>query len=216
MNEWPRLLLMLALGGVAVTILGSLAAWLSNEERRIGRNLARVLKGPPEAMVLARGRGRAAAFNLSAGLAAVAWDGGAWMLVYRLDELTGAEILVDGRIVARIHRREPRRPLDEAVDQAARVTLRLLFDDARYPTFDLDLWLAGDEARRGPASPAEAVADADRWLTRAEAVLRRPVAPRAPVGMAAGAPAPKPTEDDIDPFPDDDEPPFRLNDDRMV
>lgn len=211
MNEWPRLLLMLALAGVAVTLLGSLAAWLMNEERRIRRNLQRVLKGPPEAMILARGRGRAAGFNFSTGLAAVAWDAGGWMLVYRLDELMGAELIVDGQVLARAYRGEPRRALDQTVEHAARVTLRLIFDDPHHPDFDLDLWLAGDEARRNATSPADAMQEANRWLARAEVVLRRPQAPRA----ATGGPSPlrpQPDQDDDD----DEAPPFHLDDDERL
>ena len=92
MSEWPRLLLLLALAGIAVTILGSVAIWLMDEERRIGRALKRVLKGPPEAVILAPGRGRGAGFNFSTGVMAVAWDSGAWLLPYRVDELVGAEL----------------------------------------------------------------------------------------------------------------------------
>ena len=202
---------MLALAGLAVTLLGSLAAWLLNEERRVRRNLKRVLRGPPEAMILARGRGRAAGFNFSTGLAAVAWDAGGWMLVYRLDELMGAELIVDGQVLARAYRGEPRRALDQTVEHAARVTLRLIFDDSHYPDFDLDLWLAGDETRRGSTSPAEAMQEANHWLARAEAVLRRPVAPRVDDAPGPLRPSPPAEEDG-----DEDEPPFHLDDDERL
>ncbi|MGH6999741.1 MAG: hypothetical protein ACREEO_16215, partial [Phenylobacterium sp.] len=178
MNEWPRLFLLLALAGVVVTLLGSAAAWLMDEERRIRRALKRVLKGPAEAVVIARGRGRGAGFNTSTGLMGVAWDAGAWLLIYRLDELMGAEVIVDGQVVARAYRGEPRRALDQTLEHAARVTLRLIFDDPHHPDFDLDLWLAGDEARRRATSPGDAMQEANRWLARAEAILRRPIAPR--------------------------------------
>ena len=200
---------MLALAGLAVTLLGSLAAWLLNEERRVRRNLKRVLRGPPEAMILARGRGRAAGFNFSTGLAAVAWDAGGWMLVYRLDELMGAELIVDGQVLARAYRGEPRRALDQTVEHAARVTLRLIFDDPHHPDFDLDLWLAGDETRRRANSPGDAMQEASRWLARAEAILRRPIAPR--VAASTPAPAPPPFDDE-----DDEAPPFQLDSDERL
>ena len=157
MSEWPRLFLLLALAGVVVTLLGSAAAWLMDEERRIRRALKRVLKGSAEAVVIARGRGRGAGFNTSTGLMAVAWDAGAWLLIYRLDELMGAEVIVDGQVVARAYRGEPRRALDQTVEHAARVTLRLIFDDPHHPDFDVDLWLAGDETRRRANSPGDAM-----------------------------------------------------------
>lgn len=205
MSEWPRLLLLLVLAGVLVTLLGSAAIWLFDEERRIRRALKRVLKAPAEAVILTRGRGRGAGFNFSTGLMAVAWDAGRWLLVYRLDELMGAELIVDGQVLARAYRGEPRRALDQSVEHAARVTLRLIFDDPHYPDFDLDLWLAGDEARRRATSPSEAVQEANHWLARAEVVLRRPIAPRPDRDRGAM---------DID---DEDEPaPFHLGDDERL
>lgn len=212
MNEWPRLFLLLALAGVVVTLLGSAAAWLMDEERRIRRALKRVLKGPAEAVVIARGRGRGAGFNTSTGLLAVAWDTGAWLLIYRLDELMGAEVIVDGQVVARAYRGEPRRALDQTLEHAARVTLRLIFDDPHHPDFDLDLWLAGDETRRRTTSPGDAMQEANRWLARAEAILRRPIAPRAAVETPPAAPAAADLIDDED----DDEPPFQLDSDERL
>ncbi|CAN7413072.1 hypothetical protein LJR164_002616 [Phenylobacterium sp. LjRoot164] len=209
MSEWPRLFLLLALAGVVVTLLGSAAAWLMDEERRIRRALKRVLKGPAEAVIIARGRGRGAGFNTSTGLMAVAWDAGAWLLIYRLDELMGAEVIVDGQVVARAYRGEPRRALDQTLEHAARVTLRLIFDDPHHPDFDLDLWLAGDEARRRAISPGDAMQEANRWLARAEAILRRPIAPR----VAASMPGPSAAPFDDD---DDEEAPFQLGSDERL
>ena len=209
MNEWPRLFLLLALAGVVVTLLGSAAAWLMDEERRIRRALKRVLKGPAEAVIIARGRGRGAGFNTSTGLMGVAWDAGAWLLIYRLDELMGAEVIVDGQVVARAYRGEPRRALDQTLEHAARVTLRLIFDDPHHPDFDVDLWLAGDETRRRANSPGDAMQEANRWLARAEAILRRPIAPR----VAASTPAPMAATLDDE---DDEEPPFQLDSDERL
>lgn len=181
MDDLPRVLLLIALCGAALTAAGAVARWFLDEERRLRRALTRVLKAPPDAMVVARSRGRGAGFSFDTGLAAVAWDTGAWCLVYRLGEFNGAELLIDGQVVARAIRDEPRRALDQTALTAAQVTLRLLFDDARHPDFDLHLYLAGDEARRTPRTPADAILEANRWLARADAILRRPSAPRGPV-----------------------------------
>lgn len=230
MNDVVRLLLMLALAGTAVTFAGSAAIWFFDEERRIRRALKRVLKGEPEAVLVAKGRGRGVGFSFSTGLAGVAWDSGAWCLIYRIDELMGAELIIDGQVVARAHREEPRRALDQRVSHATRVTLRLIFDDPQNPDFELDLWVAGDETRRVAASPGEAVLEANRWLARAEAILRRPRAPYLQHGTAAAvatpappapAPAPPPPpqpragsepppwdEDEDDELPDMDDPRF--------
>ncbi|WP_309645745.1 hypothetical protein [Phenylobacterium sp.] len=219
MDELARLLLLLTFAGVAVTLLGSAAIWYMDEGRRVRRALRNVLKAPPEAVVVARGRGKGAGFSFTSGLAAVAWDSGAWCLVYRIYELVGVEIIVDGTVVARAFRGEPRKALDHLAPDAARVTLRLLFDDPRHPDFELDLWLAGDELRRKPSTPAEAIQEANQWLARAEAILRRPSSPRAPEAapiIAAPPPPPPPPavpawEPEPDDF-DDGEPPFDEDD----
>jgi hypothetical protein len=230
MTDMARLLLMLALAGTAVTFLGSLALWWFNDERRLRRALRHVLRSEPEAMVIAPGRGRGAGFSFASGLIAVAWDRGAWCLVYRIDELTGAELIIDGQVVARAFRGEPRRALEQAVSSADQVTLRLIFDDPGNPDFELDLWLRGDEQRRDEGSPRASIQEANRWLARAEAIVRRPVRPPAPppvvavqptpVAVSAPAPAarraPPPPEaevEDDDP-PWDGEPEFDFDEDR--
>lgn len=206
MTDMARLLLLLGLAGTAVTFLGSLALWFLDEPRRIRRALRRVLRSEPEAMVLAKGRGRGAGFSFQTGLAAVAWDRGDWCLIYRIDELIGAELVIDGQVAARVYRGEPRRALDQMVSCADQVTLRLLFDDPRNPDFDLDLWLRGDEARRDDWSPQSAIQEANRWLARADAILRRPPAPRpAPVVSAPPPSPPRQESGDEDPPWDEDE-----------
>ena len=206
MTDMARLFLLLGLAGTAVTFLGSLALWFLDEPRRIRRALRRVLRSEPEAMVLAKGRSRGAGFSFQTGLAAVAWDRGDWCLIYRIDELIGAELVVDGQVAARVYRGETRRALDQMVSSADQVTLRLLFDDPRNPDFDLDLWLRGDEARRDDWSPQAAIQEANRWLARADAILRRPPAPKpAPV---VSAPPPPPPPPPPRPAPVDDEPPW--------
>ncbi len=192
MSELARLLLFVAIAGSAVTFLGSAAIWFMDEDRRIRRALRHVLRGEPEVLILARGRGRGAGFSFATGLAAVAWDSGAWCLIYRIDELMGAELLVDGQVVGRVFRGENRRAVDQVAPQSVHtVTLRLVFDDPRHPDFDLDLWIPGDEQRRESRSPADAMQEANRWLARCEAIVRRPQAPR-PAPRPAPAPAPSP------------------------
>lgn len=227
MSDLARLLLLLGFAGAVITAAGSVMIWYMEETRRIRRALKKVLKGDPEAMIVAPGRGRAAGFSFSTGLLAVAWDSGGWCLVYRIDELQGAEIIVDGTVVARAYRGEPRRPLDQALDEAARVSLRLIFDDPANPDFELDLFAAVDAARRPDASPKAAVQEANRWMARAEAILRRPglhapppepviappppapIAPQpAPVAAPIAAPAAPPEQDLYFEDDDDEAPPW--------
>lgn len=192
MSELARLLLFVAIAGSAVTFLGSLAIWYGDEDRRLRRALRHVLKSDPEGFVVARGRGRGAGFSFSTNLLAVAWDRGAWCLVYRLEELMGAELLVDGQVMGRVFRGEGRRAIDHVAPQAQSVTLRLIFDDPRHPDFALDLWAPGDEQRRESRSAGELMQEANRWLARCEAIVRRPLPPRPAKPEAAPVVAARP------------------------
>ncbi|HEX3887510.1 MAG TPA: hypothetical protein VHW05_08440 [Phenylobacterium sp.] len=187
MDEITRLLAMLGVAGVAVTALAGIARWRMNEGRRVRRGLKVVLKGQPHGFLVAFGRGRGMGFNFTTNQVAVVWDLGAWGLVYALDELMGAEVIVDGLVVGRVHRGEARRALD-AFDAAERVALRLVFDDLTQPEFVLDLWLPEDDGRGDELPPGEAIAEANRWLARIEALLRRPVTAKRPPPAPASAP----------------------------
>lgn len=194
MDEVTRLLMLVGLAGIAVTVLAGIARWGGNESRRIKRGLKVVLKGEAHGFLPALGRGRGVGFNFTTNRVAVVWDTGAWGLTYALDELVGAETIVDGVVVGRVHRGETRMALN-AFEASERVALRLVFDDLGHPDFVLDLWLAQDEGQRYELPPAEAIAEANRWLARIEALLRRPTAqprPAPAVKPLAVAPTPEP------------------------
>ena len=190
MGELLRLILSLGLAGLALTLAGGGYIWAMNEDRRIRRSLARVLGEPAHAYLIAHGRGKGLGFNFATNQLAVTWDAGGWCLIYRLEELIGAELAVDGQVLARVHRGEARRALDMMTGADTQVALRLIFDDARYPDFTMDLWLPQDDARRGTLTAPEAVQEANRWVARIEAVLRRPVSRREPPLVATPAAAP--------------------------
>ena len=208
MDDITRLLLLLVLAGAAVTLLASLVRLYMDEGRRVRRGLKAVLKGDVHGYLVARGRGRGVGFDFTSNAVAVVWDSGAWGLVYALDELMGCEVIVDRQVVGRVHRGETRRALD-AFDAEERVALRLIFDDPGHPDFVLDLWLPQDAGRRDELPAGEAIAEANRWLARIEALLRRPMAARRATSVvaptvAAPAPAPKAAERD-DAADDEDE-----------
>ncbi|HEY0646389.1 hypothetical protein [Phenylobacterium sp.] len=184
MEELARLLTLLALAGGALTLLGGAVVWFLDEGRRIRRTLTEGLDAVPQPLLIARGRGAGIGFDLSAGRVCVAWDKGGWRLDYRLDELTGVELIVDRQVAARAFRGEPRRPLDQLADPAELVRLRFVFDDPGYPDFNLDLWRLEDEGRRGRLDADGALHEANSWMSRMESLLRRPVA------KPAAAPAP--------------------------
>jgi len=172
MSEWLRLVVLIGLGGVGVTLLAmGLARYLA-EDQRLARTFRAALEVRPDAAVIAHGSGRGVALSLAARRIVTAWDAGGWHMVYALDELLGAELDLDGQIAARAMRGEPRRPLDRSTGAEHEVRLRLIFDEPRHPDFELVLWPA--KAGRGaPTKPREAISEANRWIARVEALLRR-------------------------------------------
>lgn len=180
MDEVARLLTLLALLGGAITLLGGACIWFLDEARRIRRTLAQALGAVPQPMLVARGRGVGVGFDLSRNLVAVTWDRGGWQLTYRLDELVGAELIVDRQVAARAFRGEARRALDQLGDPQERVRLRFVFDDPGHPDFEVDLWRPEDAGRRDRRSADEALHEANRWMARIESLVRRPAARPAP------------------------------------
>jgi len=172
MSEWLRLVVLIGVGGVGVTLLAmGLARYLA-EDQRLARTFRQALETKPDASLIAHGSGRGVALSLAARRIVAAWDAGAWHMVYPLEELLGAELDLDGQIAARAMRGEPRRPLDCSTGAEREVRLRLIFDEPRHPDFELVLWPA--KAGRGaPAKPRDAISEANRWIARVEALLRR-------------------------------------------
>jgi hypothetical protein len=187
MAEILRIVLLLALAGSLITAAAIWHGWWSDETRRLSRVIRKVL-GEPDAQIVAAGQNAAAAFRQETEQVLVLRDGGARALLYPTSALLGAELIVDDAVVARVHRGEPRRAMDVVRPAERCVILRLLFDDARNPDFELSL-------------AQGAVGEARTWLARAEAITRRPGQPAA-VSTRAPAPAPEPNDEE------DDEPPF--------
>jgi hypothetical protein len=192
MDEVARLLTLLALAGGALTLLGGACVWFLDEARRIRRTLTQALGAIPQPMLVARGRGVGIGFDLLRNLVAVTWDRGGWQLTYRLDELTGVELILDRQVAARAFRGEPRRALDQLVEPQERVRLRFVFDDPGHPDFEMDLWIPADQGRPGRFDAEEALHEANRWMARMESVLRRPVAKPAPTAAVQAAPVLQP------------------------
>jgi len=209
MTQLGPFLVLIVVAAVALAALGGAVAWYNEEGRRIRRGLRRVLRGESHAEIIAHGRGRGAGFNFTSNTMAVAWDAGAWCLVYKMDELQGVELIVDGQVCARAYRGEPRRPLDMLGGAEKQVALRLVFDDPQYADFLLELWSAARPARRGPDAN-DAVQEGNRWLARVESVFRRkqgpvtrvrPPEPAPEPVREARAPAPPPVAEEPPPAP---------------
>jgi len=170
MAEALRVILLVSLAAAALTTAALTLNWWMEPERRMRRAMLKSLGVRPEAEAISAAEGRAAGLDFDAGQIAVLWDRGAHGLVYGFDEVEGAELIVDGHVVARVRRGEARKALDIMAPDAEQVTLRLLFADARYPEFELALWNAMSPGHTG--SPPEAMRLGRRWLSHLEALLK--------------------------------------------
>lgn len=193
MDEVGRLIALMAIAGGAFTVLGAVLVWRLDESRRVRRSLKKILRAEPHALLVARGRGRRGAqgigFDFGANVVVVTWDTGAWCLEYRIEELMGAELIVDGQVAARTHRGEQRRALDRLAGAQDHIRLRFVFDDPAYPDFVLDLWSREATAGKKAATAAETLQEGNRWIARMESLLRRPV-PRRGATVAGPSTAP--------------------------
>ena len=178
------LALWISVVAAAAAVTGIYAVWRMDEQRLILTGLRRVLGHRPHDMLIAGRHGRGVGFNFAIDRLAVCWDGGAWGLVFRFDELSGAELEIDGRLAARVHRGEPRYGVEPACEAAAQVSLRLVFEDPHYPDFILDLWTAQDALGEDGVTAKEAVRQGRLWIDRFASLLRRPVL-RRKAAMAA-------------------------------
>ncbi len=170
MDEVLRVILLVALAAAALTTVALTLNWWMEPERRLRRALLKSLGRPAEVEAMSPSEGKAAGLDFDSGQVAVLWDRGAHGLVYGFDEVEGGEIIVDGHVVARIRRGEPRKALDVMAPDAELVTLRLLFADARWPEFELALWNALAPTHTG--TPPEALRLGRRWLSHLEALLK--------------------------------------------
>jgi hypothetical protein len=191
MSQLGPFLLLIGIAAVALAALGGVVGWYNEEGRRIRRGLRKVLKGETHALIVAHGRGRGAGFNFANNRMAVTWDTGEWCLVYRMEELLGVELIVDGQVAGRAFRGEGRRPLDVLGGAEQQVSLRLVFDDPQHADFILELWSAARSGRRS-VDANEAVEEGNRWLARIESVFRRKPAVLAARVAQPPPPAPEP------------------------
>lgn len=170
MGEALRVILLVALAAAALTTGALLLAWWMEPVRRMKRALLKSLGAPAEAEAISPAEGRAAGLDFDGAQIAVLWNRGGSGLVYAFEEIEGGEVIVDGHVVARVRRGETRKALDILAPDAEQVVLRLMFDDARHPEFELALWDAAETVQT--SSPGEALRLGRRWLSHLEALLR--------------------------------------------
>ena len=168
-----RILLYFLFAGIGLTLIASGLMWWFEASRRLHRALNTALGKTADAIVYDLYGQKAAGLDFTAGDLAIMWNTGSQGLVFSFDEIEGAELIVDERVVARAQKGEPRRVLNETHAQAAKVTLRLMFDDIEMPEFELNLF--GDVSHNPvhAKTASEAVRAGRKWLSHVDAVIKR-------------------------------------------
>ena len=134
--------------------------------------MRRMLDGVADAVISGPVRGQGAALRFDQGRVAIVRGPTDHGLLFDVHELVGAELIFDGHVAARAFRGESRRPLDKIDPEVRRVILRLVFDDARDPDFELELWNDHDPPKPGWDGP-DAVQAARKFFARIEALVRK-------------------------------------------
>ncbi len=173
MAHAARILLYFFFAGIGLTLIASGLMWWFEATRRLTRALTSSLGKAPDAIVYDIGGKKAAGLDFTAGDLAIMWNTGGQGLVFTFDEIDGAELIVDERVVARAQKGEARRVLNETHTQASRVTLRLMFEDVQTPEFEVMLF--GDVSHNPvhPKTAADAVRLGRKWLSHIDAVIKR-------------------------------------------
>ncbi|MGA9658963.1 MAG: hypothetical protein WBQ60_07685 [Asticcacaulis sp.] len=179
MAHAARILLYFLFAGIGLTLIASGLMWWFESSRRLARALTTSLGKPADAIVYDLGGKKAAGLDFTNGDLAVIFNPAGQGLVFAFDEIEGAELIVDERVVARAQKGEPRRVLNETHAQASTVTLRLIFDDVQTPEFELNLF--GDVSQNPihAKTAAEAVRLGRKWLSHIDAVIKRMPSPSA-------------------------------------
>jgi hypothetical protein len=113
-----------------------------------------------------------------------------------LKHLSGAEIFVDNKVLARTQRGGAQKMIDEIPRDLAKVSVRLMYDTPADPSFEIIIWSPNDKRTAMAEGPVAAFETARKWFYVVDAYLRKP-AP-APVTVVA-APPPSAPEDPTPP-----------------
>lgn len=180
----PAVILGLGAGLVAVAAVA--VAWWREPSRRAARTAATRLGGQADIVFTAPLRGQGVGLRVRPPGVAVVRHAGDPGLVFGFEEVMGVELIFDGEVRARAFRGEPRRPLDIVRPAASQISVRLVFDDVRYPDFELELAHPDD----GPVDTAPSIEAARKLFSHVEAILRQPPAIReAPQSTTLSAPS---------------------------
>ncbi len=112
--------------------------------------------------------------------------------LYKMSDLMGMEVIVDNIVVGRVMRSGPHIMLDNISPTVHRVTMRLMFDDPSFPSFEPVIWAPDDGLTARAEGPRKALENVRHWFYHVEAVMRRSISAPRPIVGAPPSAAPVP------------------------
>lgn len=171
MAQLGALLALVCASAVLLTGLRRVAKAYNEPGRRILRGLRKVLEGDIHAFLIDYAHGCGVGFNFTSMMMAVAWSAGEWCRIYRIDEMTGVELMVDERRAGWAFADHSMRLVDGQTHAEGQVSLRHLFDDPHHPDFMLELWNVDQEEDETIPDAMTALEQGNRWLEGMAALM---------------------------------------------
>ena len=83
----------------------------------------------------------------------------------------GVELMVDGKVLARVIRGGAHKMIDDANPQGQDIRIRFIIDDAEFPSYELLMWHPTDGGTARSEGPAAAMDHARKWFYFIEALM---------------------------------------------
>lgn len=173
MVETLRLMFLLLIGGMVLLLSATVFLRLNDPINRLKHKMSAIFDGRAHTYLIDMSGLCAVGIDAQKEDVALLWDIGQNGLVFSFEEIDGAEIIIDGKVMARALKGEQRRVLEDHHNDAHDVVLRFLFNDVEKPDFEIVLLSAQTSMVRISLSPAEAVKISRRWLSHIDAIIRK-------------------------------------------
>jgi len=88
-----------------------------------------------------------------------------------LNAVLGIELMVDGKVLARVIRGGLHKMIDDASPQGQDIRIRFVIDDVEFPSYELLLWHPTDGGTARSEGPGAAMEHARKWFYYIEALM---------------------------------------------
>lgn len=108
--------------------------------------------------------------------------------ILEIKDLLGLELMVDGKVQARVIRDGVHKMIDDITPNGNDIKIRFVIDDPVFPSYELLLWHPTDGGTARAEGPRAAMDTARKWFYHFEAIFRRPLPSMKPAPSAPPSP----------------------------